>query len=210
MPAKVRWSSAARTICSSYSVGACSCRRGLLPARSTSLMPSFPTANSASPCRSSIRVLACSSARWRYSGRLRHDLPSALELDRRSARARSVRHRLPSRDDGAASVASLAAPRAQALGLFELKGFSAMLVISVLAAEVVITLTDFVEEDLSRKLPASERVMLSAYRETGCQVNAEHDLMLWALFGTHNDWRFFVVSFSLRSTGSYCSRDRRR
>jgi uncharacterized protein len=45
-----------------------------------------------------------------------------------------------------------------ALGLFELKGLWAMLVISVLAAEVVITLTDFVEEDLSRKLPASERV----------------------------------------------------
>jgi uncharacterized protein len=45
-----------------------------------------------------------------------------------------------------------------ALGLFELKGFWAMLVISVLVAEVVITLTDFVEEDLSRKLPESERV----------------------------------------------------
>ena len=44
------------------------------------------------------------------------------------------------------------------LGLFELKGFWAIVVISVLAAEVVITLTDFVEEDLSRKLPASERV----------------------------------------------------
>jgi uncharacterized protein len=45
-----------------------------------------------------------------------------------------------------------------ALGLFELNGFWAMLVISVLAAEVVITLTDFVEEDLSRRLPGSERV----------------------------------------------------
>jgi uncharacterized protein len=44
------------------------------------------------------------------------------------------------------------------LGLFELKGFWAIVVISVLAAEVVITLTDFVEEDLSRKLPPSERV----------------------------------------------------
>src|SRR5262249_54933335 len=45
-----------------------------------------------------------------------------------------------------------------ALGLFELRGFWAMLIIAVLAAEVVITLVDFVEEDLSRKLPASERV----------------------------------------------------
>src|SRR5262245_29152053 len=45
-----------------------------------------------------------------------------------------------------------------ALGLFELRGVWAMLVMSILAAEVIITLTDFVEEDLSRKLPASERV----------------------------------------------------
>ena len=44
------------------------------------------------------------------------------------------------------------------LGLFELHGFWAMVVIAVLAAEVVITLIDFVEEDVSRKLPASERV----------------------------------------------------
>jgi hypothetical protein len=41
------------------------------------------------------------------------------------------------------------------LGLFELNGFWAMVVISVLAAEVVITLTDFVEEDLSRQLPGA-------------------------------------------------------
>ena len=40
-----------------------------------------------------------------------------------------------------------------ALGLFELKGVWAMLVITVLAAEIIITLIDFVEEDLSRKLP---------------------------------------------------------
>src|SRR2546430_3867212 len=45
-----------------------------------------------------------------------------------------------------------------ALGLFELKGVWAMLVIAVLAAEIIITLIDFVEEGLSRKLPASERV----------------------------------------------------
>jgi len=44
------------------------------------------------------------------------------------------------------------------LGLFELHGVWAMVVIAVLAAEVVITLADFVEEDLSRKLPATERV----------------------------------------------------
>ena len=44
------------------------------------------------------------------------------------------------------------------LGLFELHGVWATVVIAVLATEVVITLVDFVEEDLSRKLPASERV----------------------------------------------------
>jgi hypothetical protein len=45
-----------------------------------------------------------------------------------------------------------------ALGLLELHGAWALLVIAVLASEVVVTLMDFVEEDLSRKLPASERV----------------------------------------------------
>jgi uncharacterized protein (TIGR01777 family) len=44
------------------------------------------------------------------------------------------------------------------LGLLELHGALAMLVIAVLAAEIVITLIDFVEEDVSRKLPATERV----------------------------------------------------
>src|SRR5262245_6611115 len=44
------------------------------------------------------------------------------------------------------------------LGWFELHGIWAMLVIAVLGTEVIITLMDFVEEDVSRKLPASERV----------------------------------------------------
>jgi uncharacterized protein (TIGR01777 family) len=44
------------------------------------------------------------------------------------------------------------------LGWFELHGVWAMLVIAVLATEVVITLMDFVEEDMSRKLPSTERV----------------------------------------------------
>jgi uncharacterized protein len=44
------------------------------------------------------------------------------------------------------------------LGLSEPRGVLAMLVIALLAAELVVTLVDFVEEDLSRKLPASERV----------------------------------------------------
>jgi uncharacterized protein (TIGR01777 family) len=44
------------------------------------------------------------------------------------------------------------------LGLFEPRGVWAMLVLAVLAGEVMITLLDFVEEDMSRKLPASERI----------------------------------------------------
>lgn len=44
------------------------------------------------------------------------------------------------------------------LGWLEIHGLLAMLVIAVLAAEIVITLMDFVEEDLSRKLPPSERI----------------------------------------------------
>jgi hypothetical protein len=44
------------------------------------------------------------------------------------------------------------------LGWLEVHGLLAMIIIVVLAAEVVITLMDFVEEDISRKLPASERI----------------------------------------------------
>src|SRR5689334_2996481 len=44
------------------------------------------------------------------------------------------------------------------LGLFEPHGLWAMLAIAVLATEVIITLMDFVEEDISRKLPATERI----------------------------------------------------
>jgi uncharacterized protein (TIGR01777 family) len=45
-----------------------------------------------------------------------------------------------------------------ALGWSEPRGLLAMLVLAVLVVEVVITLMDFVEEDISRKLPASERI----------------------------------------------------
>jgi uncharacterized protein len=45
------------------------------------------------------------------------------------------------------------------LGWFEPQGLWAIALIVVLMAEVVITLMDFVEEDVSRKLPATERVL---------------------------------------------------
>ena len=44
------------------------------------------------------------------------------------------------------------------LGWCEVHGLLAMLIIVVLIAEIGITLTDFVEEDLTRKLPPSERI----------------------------------------------------
>jgi uncharacterized protein (TIGR01777 family) len=44
------------------------------------------------------------------------------------------------------------------LGWLEVHGVWAAVIVALLAAEIVITLMDFVEEDLSRKLPASERV----------------------------------------------------
>jgi hypothetical protein len=44
------------------------------------------------------------------------------------------------------------------LGLFEVRGVWAMLLIALLAVEVLVTTIDFVEEDLSRKLPATERI----------------------------------------------------
>ena len=44
------------------------------------------------------------------------------------------------------------------LGWLEVHGLFAMFIIAVLVAEIVITLMDFVEEDMSRKLPASERI----------------------------------------------------
>ena len=44
------------------------------------------------------------------------------------------------------------------LGWLEVHGIFAMAIIAVLVAEIIITLMDFVEEDMSRKLPASERI----------------------------------------------------
>jgi uncharacterized protein (TIGR01777 family) len=44
------------------------------------------------------------------------------------------------------------------LGWLEVHGIWAAITVAALAAEIVITLMDFVEEDLSRRLPASERI----------------------------------------------------
>ncbi|CAN7582534.1 TIGR01777 family oxidoreductase [Bradyrhizobium sp. LjRoot220] len=44
------------------------------------------------------------------------------------------------------------------LGWLEVHGILAIVIVAVLVAEIIITLLDFVEEDMSRKLPASERI----------------------------------------------------
>jgi hypothetical protein len=44
------------------------------------------------------------------------------------------------------------------LGWSEVHGLGAVIIIAVLVVEVLVTLMDFVEEDMSRKLPASERI----------------------------------------------------
>ncbi len=68
------------------------------------------------------------------------------------------------------------------LGFLEPHGVFAMLVIAALAVEVVITLADFIEEDMSRKLPASERVnhTLLAINYGAILVLALPVLVAWA------------------------------
>ena len=68
------------------------------------------------------------------------------------------------------------------LGFLELHGAFAMPVIAALAVEVVITLADFIEEDTSRKLPATERVnhTLLAINYGAILVLAVPVLVAWA------------------------------
>jgi uncharacterized protein len=72
------------------------------------------------------------------------------------------------------------------LGWLEVHGLLAMIIIAVLVAEIIITLMDFVEEDLSRKLPASERVnhTLLAINYGAILVLLLPALIGWALLPT--------------------------
>jgi uncharacterized protein len=76
------------------------------------------------------------------------------------------------------------------LGWVEIHGIWAIAVIAVLVAEVVITLMDFVEEDLSRKLPASERInhTLLALNYGAILVLLVPVLMDWAGRSTDVKW----------------------
>jgi uncharacterized protein len=76
------------------------------------------------------------------------------ELTERLAWRRSQRHELALH----AARSFLYTVLFAALGFVEVRGVLTIAVIAILIVEVVITLTDFVEEDMSRKLPASERI----------------------------------------------------
>jgi len=85
-------------------------------------------------------------------------------------------------------------------GFTEPHGAWAVVVLFVLAAELIITLADFVEEDRSRKLPASERVThaLLALNYGAILVTLVPVLMGWAaqsaglVFVLHGWWSWFL------------------
>jgi uncharacterized protein (TIGR01777 family) len=71
-------------------------------------------------------------------------------------------------------------------GWFEPRGAWAVVVMAILAIEVAVTLMDFVEEDVSRKLPASERIThtLLAINYGAILVLLLPLLLGWAVQGT--------------------------
>jgi uncharacterized protein (TIGR01777 family) len=87
------------------------------------------------------------------------------------------------------------------LGFLEVHGIFAIAVLAALAVEVLITLADFVEEDMSRKLPATERVnhTLLAINYGAILVLAVPVLVAWAgegaaiRFAPHGTWSALMV-----------------
>jgi uncharacterized protein (TIGR01777 family) len=91
------------------------------------------------------------------------------------------------------------------LGLSEVHGAFAFAVIVVLAVELVITLMDFVEEDMSRKLPASERInhTLLALNYGAILILLVPVLLAWAhedtgvVFATYGWWSVLAAVSAL-------------
>jgi uncharacterized protein len=87
------------------------------------------------------------------------------------------------------------------LGFLEVHGAFAIAVLAALAVEVLITLADFIEEDMSRKLPASERVnhTLLAINYGAILVLAVPVLVGWAgeaaavRLAPHGTWSALMV-----------------
>jgi uncharacterized protein (TIGR01777 family) len=83
------------------------------------------------------------------------------------------------------------------LGWLEVHGVWAMIVIAVLVVEVVVTLMDFVEEDISRKLPASERI-----NHTLLALN--YGAILVLLLPVLIEWAGRPAAIELTSYGYWC------
>jgi uncharacterized protein len=100
------------------------------------------------------------------------------------------------------------------LGWLEVHGLFAMIVIAVLAAEIVITLMDFVEEDLSRKLPPSERInhTLLAINYGAILILLLPVLIHWAMQPTviksaYAGWLSAAATASAIGAGAFSLRD---
>jgi uncharacterized protein (TIGR01777 family) len=100
------------------------------------------------------------------------------------------------------------------LGWLEVHGIFAMAVIAVLAAEIAITLMDFVEEDLSRKLPPSERInhTLLAINYGAILVLLLLVLIAWAMLPTglksaYAGWLSFAATASAIGAALFGLRD---
>jgi uncharacterized protein (TIGR01777 family) len=91
------------------------------------------------------------------------------------------------------------------LGFFQVHGLFAFAAMAVLVVEVFITLADFIEEDLSRKLPATERVnhTLLAINYGAILVLAVPMLIAWAHeptalhVATHGYWSALMAFAAL-------------
>lgn len=100
------------------------------------------------------------------------------------------------------------------LGWLEVHGIFAVILIAVLSAEIVITLMDFIEEDLSRKLPASERInhTLLAINYGAILVLLLPILFDWALQPTgvrpaYQGWLSIAAAASAAGVGLFGLRD---
>jgi uncharacterized protein len=100
------------------------------------------------------------------------------------------------------------------LGWLEVHGIFAITIIAVLAAEIVITLMDFVEEDLSRKLPPSERInhTLLAINYGAILVLLLPVLFDWAaqptgITSAYAGWLSFAATASAIGAGLFGVRD---
>ncbi|MEZ5854869.1 MAG: TIGR01777 family oxidoreductase [Hyphomicrobiaceae bacterium] len=96
----------------------------------------------------------------------------------------------------------------------EPKGLIAALVLGVLAVELVITLTDFVEEDMTRRLPASERVTHTLLAVNYGAILAFIGPMLWqwaadptGLGFVSRDWLSVLMTVSGLGVGVFGVRD---